>query len=157
MGMSLRFVIDECSVANELRMAIAQSSAAYNVSVDIVWVGDDDAPDGGTLDPELLEWAYENDRAIVTNDRNTLVGIYVDFVRQTVVDDRPLPPPLFTRTVASVGEIAEWIVIGSQILGEEVYGQWIPIPLDAQRTPRRLPISAIPVIVVRNCRQRPLC
>lgn len=43
-----------------------------DVDIEVLLVGDEAAPPKGTLDPQLLIWAEENDYIIVSGDMSTL-------------------------------------------------------------------------------------
>ncbi len=56
-----------------------------------------DALPEGTPDPDLLAWAAAEDRILITNDRNTIVG----FAYQRVVAGEPMPGLIVTRGSSS--------------------------------------------------------
>ena len=121
--MSLRYLIDECTIAGDLRNAIDRLSSINRVSVDVVWVGDAGAPGFGTLDPDLIAWAIEHDRAIVSFDSNTLIGHYY-----RVTEAANPPPLLIRRKGAGIGEIVEYLILAAHVLGESEYGQVLYFP-----------------------------
>lgn len=121
--MSLRYLIDECTISGELREAIDHISSINRLPVDFVCVGDEGAPGFGTQDPDLVSWAVEHDRAIVSFDSNTLIGHYY---RVAAVLN---PPPLLIRQRgAGIGDIAEYLVLAAHAFGEEKYGQVLYFP-----------------------------
>lgn len=122
--MPLRLLIDECSIHRALLRAIEHISAAENVRVDVVCVGEAGAPPRGTLDPELIQWSIAFDRAIVSHDTNTMIGHYY-----RVLNSGQNPPPLLiwnSRMV--IGEMAEALVLAAVAYGASDYGRviWLP-------------------------------
>ena len=71
--MALSFVLDE-----DLRGAVWWAIQRHNLRgtdvIDVVRVGDLPDLPLGTPDPEVLVWAERAARALVTNDRNTMIG-----------------------------------------------------------------------------------
>src|SRR5436190_24343346 len=54
-----------------------------------------------TPDPDILEWAAQNDRIVLTHDRNTMVG----FARDRVAAGLPMPGLIVVDNTASIGRI----------------------------------------------------
>ena len=70
--MPLRFVLDEHLRGGALWMAIQQHNSAGIDPRDVIRVDDpNDLPNGST-DPDVLEWAWRNDRILVSLDKRTL-------------------------------------------------------------------------------------
>ncbi|BAZ86846.1 MULTISPECIES: DUF5615 family PIN-like protein [Dolichospermum] len=59
--MKIRFLLDE-NLSPKLKFAVLR----LNPAIDIVRVGDPDAPPLGTLDPELLRYLEVSERLLVT-------------------------------------------------------------------------------------------
>ena len=53
----------------------------------------------GTPDPEVLAWAAAEDRVLITNDRNTMVG----FAYERVSADETMPGLIVTTNEQSLG------------------------------------------------------
>jgi hypothetical protein len=52
-------------------------------------------------DPDILEWAAQNDRIVLTHDRNTMVGFAFD----RVAAGQPMPGVFVADNTASIGQI----------------------------------------------------
>ncbi len=69
----------------------------------------------GTPDPELLAWAAEEYRILITSDRNTMVG----FAYQRVAAGQPVPGLLVTTNEQSIGSAIDDILIVAEYMPEE--------------------------------------
>jgi hypothetical protein len=69
---ALAYLVDE-NLRGVLVAALLRTAAKYGLTIDVVQVGDQDAPVRGTTDPELIRWAEDVNRIIVTNDRQTFI------------------------------------------------------------------------------------
>ena len=58
-----------------------------------------DALPEGVRDPDVLAWAAEHDRVVLTNDRSTMIG----FARQRAVADEPFAGLIATTVEQSIG------------------------------------------------------
>jgi len=67
--MKIRFLLDE-NLPHKLKLAIWR----LNPEIDIVRVGDPDAPLLGTSDPELLRYLEISQRLLVTDNRKSMPG-----------------------------------------------------------------------------------
>ena len=54
-------------------------------------------------DEEILAWAAENDRIVISHDHNTMVG----FARNRISDGEPMPRLFAIRTTASIGKVVD--------------------------------------------------
>jgi hypothetical protein len=61
----------------------------------------------GTPDPDVLDWAATENRILITNDRNTMVG----FARQRVEAGKPMPGLIATTNKQSIGCAIDDILI----------------------------------------------
>ena len=87
-------------------------------AIDLVRV-QDTLPEG-TQDPEVLAWAAEENRVLVTNDRNTMVG----FAYQRLAAGEPVPGLVVTTNEQSIGSaIDDILVIAEYMAEEEIRGQ----------------------------------
>lgn len=122
--MPLGLLIDECSFRRELLHAIQNHAMRESVSIDVLCVGDTGGPPRGTLDTELIEWSIRLDRALVSDDRNTLIGHYYRFVEA----GRYPPPLIISRLRAGIGATAEALVIAAFVYGRSEYSRvfWLP-------------------------------
>jgi predicted nuclease of predicted toxin-antitoxin system len=69
----------------------------------------------GTPDPEILAWAAAENRILVTNDRNTMVG----FAYQRVAAGEPVPGLIATTTEQSIGSAIDDILLVAEYMSEE--------------------------------------
>ena len=81
--------------------------------IDLVRV--QDALPEGTPDPEVLAWAAAENRILVTNDRNTMVG----FACQRVAAGEPVPGLIATTNEQSVGSAIHDILLIAEYMPEE--------------------------------------
>ena len=108
--MPLRFLLDEDSLDRRLWHAIQ----THNVNqpewaIDILRVGDEGAPGGGTSDLDLIVWCSANGRVIISHDRNTLIRTHDDFVRQGNLT----PGVLIQQSGRSVPDVVEAIALNA--------------------------------------------
>lgn len=69
----------------------------------------------GTPDPEVLEWAAAENRILITNDRNTMVG----FAYQRVTAGEPVPGLIVTTNEQSIGMAIDDILLIAEYMPEE--------------------------------------
>ncbi len=93
--------------------------------IDLVRV--QDALPEGTLDPEVLAWAAAENRVLITNDRNTMIG----FARKRVAAGEPVPGLIATTNKQSeVAAIEDILLVAEYMPEEEIRGQvvvYLPI------------------------------
>ena len=86
--------------------------------IDLVRV--QDALPEGTPDTEVLAWAAAENRILITNDRNTMVGL----AYQRVASRGPLPGLIATTNEQSIGlAIDEILFIAEYMPPEEIRNQ----------------------------------
>lgn len=68
-----------------------------------------DALPEGASDPEVLAWAAAEQRVLITNDRNTMVGT----AYQRIAEGHSIPGLIATTNKQSVGEAIEdiWLIV----------------------------------------------
>jgi hypothetical protein len=71
-------------------------------------------PDG-TPDSEVLAWAAAENRILITNDRNTMVG----FARERVATGEAVPGLIATTNKQSIGSAIEDILLIAECMPEE--------------------------------------
>ena len=71
-------------------------------------------PDG-TPDSEVLTWAAAENRVLITNDRNTMVG----FAYRRVAVGEPMPGIIATTNEQSIGSAIDDILLLAEYLPEE--------------------------------------
>jgi len=69
----------------------------------------------GTPDPEVLAWAAVENRILITNDRNTMVG----FAHQRVAAGEAVPGLIATTNEQSIGSAIDDIVLIAECMPEE--------------------------------------
>lgn len=65
--MKVRFLLDE-NLSNRIKLALLR----LNPDIDILSVGDPDAPPLGTLDPDVLRYVELSQRLLVTGNRKSM-------------------------------------------------------------------------------------
>ncbi len=81
-----------------------------------------DALPEGTPDPDVLAWAAAEERVLITNDRNTIVG----FAYQRSAAGAPTPGLIVTTNEQSVGSaIDDILLIAEHMLEEEISDQLV--------------------------------
>lgn len=79
-----------------------------------------DALPPGTPDPDVLAWAAAEDRVLITNDRNTMVG----FAYRRVAAGEPVPGVMATTGDQSIGSaIDDILLIAEYMPAHEIAGQ----------------------------------
>ena len=73
-----------------------------------------DALPEGTPDPEVLAWAAAEDRILITNDRNTMVG----FAYQRVAAGEPVSGLIATTNEQSIGSAIDDILLVAECMSE---------------------------------------
>jgi hypothetical protein len=86
--------------------------------IDLVRV--QDALDEGTPDLDVLAWAAAEDRVLITNDRNTMIG----FACRRVAEGEPMPGLIATTNEQSIGAaIHDIAVIAEYMPAKEMRDQ----------------------------------
>lgn len=115
----LKFLTDENYNHDFLRALIRQ-----NPTLDIVRVQDTGL--NGWDDPSLLDWAAENQRIMLTHDRNTMVGYAYDRVRL----GQPMPGVFVMRDDLPINQVVDDVLTLAECsLDGEWEGQVRYIPL----------------------------
>ena len=66
-------------------------------------------------DPEILAWAAAENRVLITNDRNTMIG----FAKKRVAAGEPMPGLIATTNEQSVGSAIDDILLVAEYMPEE--------------------------------------
>lgn len=82
---------------------------------EIDFVRAQDAIPEGTPDPEVLAWAAAENRILITNDRNTMIGL----AYQRVATGAPVPGLIATTNGQSIGSAIDDIVLITEYMPEE--------------------------------------
>jgi predicted nuclease of predicted toxin-antitoxin system len=79
-----------------------------------------DALPEGTSDAEVLAWAATENRVLITNDRDTMIG----FAYQRVAAGEPVPGLIVTTNEQSIGEAIDDILLVVEYMpAEEIRDQ----------------------------------
>jgi Domain of unknown function (DUF5615) len=104
--------------------ALVEGARARQPALNIIYV--QDATLGGTLDPDLLEWAAANNRAVVTFDRNTLVAAAFSRINA----GRPMTGVIVIDDQMPIARaIDELLIVAECSLSNELHGRVVFIPL----------------------------
>ena len=82
---------------------------------EIDFVRAQDALPEGTPDPKVLAWAAAENRILITNDRNTMVG----FAYQRVAAGEPVAGLIATTNQQSIGSAIDDILLLAEYMPEE--------------------------------------
>ncbi|MCI0359821.1 MAG: DUF5615 family PIN-like protein [Planctomycetaceae bacterium] len=74
-----------------------------------------DALPEGTSDPDVLAWAATENRVLITNDRNTMIG----FACQRVAAGVSMPGLIATSNEQSIGRAIDDILLIAEYMSEE--------------------------------------
>jgi hypothetical protein len=109
--MRLRYVLDENSCSRSLLGALLKhNSASGAVPVDFVYIGGPDARPKGTPDLDLVRWAADHGRLIVSRDRKTLVAAH----SQHVNAGNATLGLIILRRRFTTAEIVDWLDLLSE-------------------------------------------
>jgi hypothetical protein len=81
--------------------------------IDLVRV--QDALPEGTPDPDVLAWAAAEDRVLISNDRNTMIG----FAHQRLASCKPMPGLIATTNEQAIGAAIDDIALIAEYMSEE--------------------------------------
>ena len=79
----------------------------------------------GTPDPEVLAWAAAQNRVLITNDRNTMVG----FAYERVASGEPMPGLIATTNGQSLGDAIDDILVIAELMPAEEIRQQVVVYL----------------------------
>lgn len=102
--MPLRFLLDE-NLRGDLWGALKDHNARGQYPVDTMRVGDSPAPPLGSSDADLLLWAEQEGRILVTLDKNTMPG----HLRKHLQGGRHSPGVFLVRLSSTVGEVVFYL------------------------------------------------
>ncbi|MFB2973914.1 hypothetical protein ACE1CD_33535 [Aerosakkonema sp. BLCC-F183] len=118
--MKIRFLLDE-NLSKQIKMAVLR----LNHSIDILCVGDPNAPMFGTLDPEILSYLDLSQRLLVTDNRKSMPG----HLELHWAEGKQIWGLVWVRSGTSIGKLAEsiyllWEIYEAQEWIDRV--DWIP-------------------------------
>ncbi|MEO0455966.1 MAG: hypothetical protein AAF152_05190 [Cyanobacteria bacterium P01_A01_bin.114] len=94
--------------------------------ITILKVGDLDAPDRGTLDPDILIWCEAKSFILITNNRASMPGHLKDHLAQ----NRHIPGIITLGSRLTMGEnLAELLLIAQVSFEDDYKDQIINLPL----------------------------
>lgn len=105
--MPLKLLLDENLRDEAIWHAVAQHQASAKFPLDIVRVGDLETPPLSAPDPQIIEWASEQDRIIVSHDRSTLPTVLATFL----AGGRKSPGVILLRSGLTVPQIVDLLVL----------------------------------------------
>ena len=100
--MKIRFLLDE-NLSKKIKLGVL----LLNSSVDILCVGDPNAPSFGTLDPEILSYVEQSQRLLITDNRKSMP----DHLAAHWSAGRRIWGLFWVRPKASIGQLAESIYL----------------------------------------------
>jgi hypothetical protein len=119
--MKPRFLLDE-NLSSRLKLAVLR----FNSEIDILRVGDLNAPASGTLDPEILIYLQHSQRILVTDNRKSMP----EHLETHWIQNGYIWGLFWLRPKASIKELAEDIIlIWETTEAQEWKNQLIWIPL----------------------------
>lgn len=85
-----------------------------------------DALPKGTVDPVILAWAADEERARITNDRETMIG----FAYERMAAGQAMPGVILTTNEQSIGDSIEHILMIAECMSaDEIRDQVVFLPL----------------------------
>lgn len=109
--MGLRYVLDEnCCSRSLLGAILKHNSTSGAPPVDLVYVGGPHAPPKGASDLDLLLWAADHGRMIVSKDRKTLIAAHSQHVNAGNVT----PGLIILGRRLATAEIVDWLDLLSE-------------------------------------------
>ncbi len=98
--MKIRFLLDE-NLSKQIKFAVLRKNSLIN----ILCIGDQNAPSFGTLDPEILLYVEQSQRLLITDNRKSMPRHLEDHWSTK----RIIWGLLWVRPKTSIGELAETI------------------------------------------------
>jgi hypothetical protein len=105
--MPLRFLLDEDACSHAIRKAINQHNVGGTDVLDVTWVGASADLPTGSDDRELLNWAAQHGRIVISKDRSTLPHA----LRDLLDEGGHCPGILFIRLGTRIQKLIESLVL----------------------------------------------
>lgn len=119
--MKPRFLLDE-----HVNLAIQRQLRRLDLQIEILAVGDPEAPPAGTSDPALLRWIEEHGYILVTENRST-IPVHLE---EHLNAGRHFPGIFWVRPRTGIGVLIETLyLIWYTCAAEEFRNQALFIPL----------------------------
>jgi len=116
-----RFLLDE-----HVNKAIQRQLRRLDPQIDVLAVGDAEAPPLGTSDPNLLVWLEQNGYILVTANRSSMPGHLADHFAA----GRHIPGLFWLRPAATLGDLIEDLyLIWLASTAEEYLDRLVYLPL----------------------------
>lgn len=106
--MALRYVFDE-HLRGPLWNLVTRHNRNGVDPIDVVRVGDADAVPLGTNDPELLHWAEQEGRILVSEDRRTMSG----HLTEHLASGRHSPGVMTLKAAVPLRDVLEFLVLAA--------------------------------------------
>lgn len=117
----LRYLLDE-----HLPHSIQDQLLRLSTDIDVLVIGQPEAPPKGTSDPEILRWIEETGYILVTGNRRTIPT----HLQEHFENGRQIPGILFIQRQALIGQVIESLFLLWQIAEiEEFHNRILYIPL----------------------------
>ncbi len=114
--MRIRFLIDE-NLPPRLKLAVQRT----HPDIDILRVGDRDAPPLETLDPEILQYLEDHQRTLITANRKSMP----DHAKAHWENGGELWGLFWVREDTSLADLVEYLVIMWEIYEVEELENWL--------------------------------
>ena len=108
--MSLRFVLDE-HLRGPAWSAVRRHNATAESPLDVVRVGDLDCVPLGTHDPDILRWAEQEVRIVVTRDQSTMKS----HLEQHLASGYESPGIFMIRPHGQLSAVIEFMELADQL------------------------------------------
>ncbi len=106
--MALAYLLDE-HLRGPIWRAIQRSNARGPDSIDAVRVGDENGPALGTQDPEILQWAEQHNRILVTLDEHSMPSHLADHLQA----GRHSPGVFTIRPSVHLPDVVEFLALAA--------------------------------------------
>jgi hypothetical protein len=116
---------DESTHGNLAKALHRRTRLGEQPAVDVLRVGEPGAPPFGIQDPELLIWCEENDRILVSDDRNTLPV----HLHNHLAVGRHSPGILLIKSKTTLPKVIESVVLIAVLDPDYCRDRWAYIPL----------------------------
>jgi hypothetical protein len=111
----IRFLLDE-----NLSKQIKQAVLRINPNIDILSVGEPDAPTFGTLDPEILNYLESAQRLLITDNRRSMP----EHLQAHWAKNKQIWGLCWVRPKTSIGQLAESVCLIWEMTEAE---EWVDV------------------------------
>ncbi|MEK8019259.1 MAG: DUF5615 family PIN-like protein [Candidatus Parabeggiatoa sp.] len=110
--MKPRFLLDE-----HISSAIQRQLRRLEPQIDVLRIGNHDAPPIGSTDPDILVWLDQEDYILITQDRSTIPGHWADYFAK----EGHAPGVFYVHRKATLGQIIEELYLIWMVSSAEEY------------------------------------